>query len=90
MLNSSAASQPTFSLAHRVKGFADDLTVFSSSKEEHESTLSDVDSKCKDLDLTIRADKCVSMVFDGNEEKATFRVGDGVTRNITDGATTFL
>ena len=32
------------------------------------------------------------MVFDGNEvkKKATFRVGDGVTRNITDGATTFL
>ena len=92
MLNSTATSQPTFSSAHRVKGFADDLTVFSSSKEEHESTLSDVDSKCKDLDLTIRADKCVSMVFDGNEvkKKATFRVGDGVTRNITDGATKFL
>ena len=92
MLNSTAASQPNFSSPHRVKGFADDLTVFSSSKEEHESTLSDVDSKCKDLDLTIRADKCVSMVFDGNEvkKKATFRVGDGVTRNITDGATKFL
>ena len=61
--------QPTFSSAHKVKGFADDLTVLSSSKGEHEDTLSDVNNKCKDIGLEIRADKCVSMVFDGHEVK---------------------
>ena len=84
--------QPTFSSAHKVKGFADDLTVLSSSKGEHEDTLSDVNNKCKDIGLEIRADKCVSMVFDGHEvkKKIAFKVGSGLTRNITDGATKFL
>ena len=41
--------KPTSSQAHKVKGFTDDLTVLSSSKEEHEVILLDVDSKCRDL-----------------------------------------
>ena len=51
-----------------MKGFADDLTVLASSKQEHELTLSDVDGKCTDLDLEIRANKCVSIVSDGKED----------------------
>ena len=34
---------------HKVKGFADDLTVLSSSKTEHENTLSDVNQKCNEI-----------------------------------------
>ena len=63
--NSNHSVQQRFSSPHKVKGFADDLTVLSSSKTEHENTLSDVNQKCNDICLEIRADKCVSMVFDG-------------------------
>jgi len=44
-----------------VKGFADDLTIFSSSEEEHKATLSEVNFKCKDICLEIRADKCACL-----------------------------
>ena len=75
-----------------MKGFADDLTVLSSSKTEHENTLSDVNQKCNDICLEIRADKCVSMVFDGCEvkRKTTFKLGEGLTRSVTDGSTKCL
>ena len=42
------------SQAHKVKGFADDLTVLSSSKEEYEVILLDVDSKCMQRPRSIK------------------------------------
>ena len=86
-------TKTSFSSAHKVKDFADDLTVLYSSECEHGNILSDINDKCKDIiSLEIRADKCVSLVFDGckMKKKAVFRVGDGFTRNITEGATKFL
>lgn len=74
-----------------MKLFADDLTVISSSKQQHEATLANVDRKCKDLGLQIRADKCVSMAFNGHSMiNSTFSVGDGATMSINDQATKFL
>ena len=74
-----------------MKGFADDLTVISPNKEQHKITLAVVVRKCKDLGLQIRADKCVSMVFNGHSMvDSTFDVGDGVTKNIREQPTKFL
>ena len=76
---------------HGVKGFADDLTVISPNKEQHKITLAVLVRKCKDLGLQIRADKCVSMVFNGHSMvDSTFDVGDGVTKNIREQPTKFL
>ena len=59
---------------HTVKGFADDLSVFSSNISEHQSLLSDLSTYSQDLDLILRPDKCVSVIFNGNkmDHKITF------------------
>ena len=45
---------------HKVKGFADDLSVFSSSMKDHEVALQSIDNCCSDLNLTLKPSKCVS------------------------------
>ena len=52
---------------HTVKGFADDLSVFSSNISEHQSLLSDLSTYSQDLDLTLRLDTCISVIFTGNK-----------------------
>ena len=47
--NSTHSSQPRISSPHKVRGFADDLTVLSSSKSEHENILLDMNCKCNDM-----------------------------------------
>ncbi len=54
---------------HKVKGFADDLTVFSKSTRDHQASLLNISSGCEDLDLTLKPSKCVSFVFDGKKVK---------------------
>ena len=58
-------SKPKFlhSSEHSAKAFADDLSVFSSSPEDHQSLLSTIDEKCSDLDLTFKPEKCISLVI---------------------------
>ncbi len=48
-------------------GYADDTTLLSASPEDHQTALRQVDSKCSDLGLEIRPDKCVSYDFDGRK-----------------------
>jgi len=76
----------------KVKGFADDLTIINISKQGHKWALSEVDTKCSDLDLRIRPDKCVSLSFDGSKLDKSFIVPlrDGNTRNISDIGARFL
>ena len=73
-------------------GYADDTTLLSASPEDHQTALRQVDSKCSDLGLEIRPDKCVSYVFDGQKlnSRTTFEVHHGSTRNITSAPTKFL
>ena len=54
--------------------------------------LSEFDTKCSDLDLHIRPDKCVSLSFDGSKLDKSFIVPlqDGNTRNISDIGARFL
>ena len=73
---------------HCVKGFADDLTIISQHEQEHASALHTVSNKCSDIDLEIRPDKCVSVVYSGSKIKKTcsFPIGEGHTRNLSSGA----
>ena len=50
---------------HKMKGFADDLTLISSEKEDHRNALSRIDFCASDLDLAIRADKCCTLSLKG-------------------------
>ena len=60
-----------YSVPHKVKAFADDLSLIHSSPSVHQQELSATDSHCLDLDLVIRPDKCVSFVFDGSSMKSS-------------------
>lgn len=77
---------------HKVKGYADDLTILSSSLVELEDAVSHVDGHCKEVCLCIQPDKCYSLHFDGKEtrEKFTISVNEGTICNIKDNPTSFL
>jgi len=51
------------SAAHKVKGFADDISVFSSSASDYAVALRTIDNHCSVLDLTLKPAKCISLVF---------------------------
>ena len=70
------------SSCHSVKGYADDLTVLSTSKEDHQSALMEIDFKCHDLGLQLKPEKICS--------HTTFSLQDGSTRNISSAPTKFL
>ena len=80
------------STEHKVKGFADDLTIINSSKHAHKQALSEIDTKCLDLDLHIRPDKCVSFSFNSSKVDRSFTVPleSGNTSNISDRGVRFL
>ena len=73
----------------KVKGYADDLNI---DQQSHKETLAKVDSCCSDLDLQIRADKCVTLSFDGNKIDKRFKVNvaSGDTQSISTTGTKFL
>ena len=89
-----AALQPkqTQTRPRSVMGYADDTTLLSTSPEDHQSALNDIDCKCSDLGLEIRPYKCVSYVFDGRKvnNRTTFKLHQGSTFNITSAPTKFL
>ena len=80
------------SQSHKVKGYADDLTVISSTPDEHQEVVSLVDTRCNDINLTVRPDKCHTLVFDGKAPKnnTAILVGGRPTSNIKDKPSTFL
>ena len=73
------ANAARFSKEHKVKGFADDLTIISTNRDDHQDVLSCVDVCCRDVCLSIRPDKCYSLACDRKKIKKniTFKVGGG-------------
>ena len=63
---SSQCSLPSYSKPHKVKGYADDLTIITSTPSDHQKVLSHIDERCRDVCLTIRPDKCFSLVLGGD------------------------
>ena len=79
------------SSTHTAKGFADDLTIISSSCDSHQSMLSMIDDKCSSLDLEIRPDKCFSLYLQkGSPKKRCFSIHGSLTTSITSASTKFL
>ena len=50
---------------YSVKGYVDDITIISNDIDAHVSVLQTVDQRVDDLDLSFKAAKCVSYLFDG-------------------------
>ena len=77
---------------NQVKVFADDLTFISSDKDQHRTGLSKLDKHAFDLDLELRADKCVSMSIIGQKQvkKYTVTLLSGETKAISSEGTKFL
>ena len=68
---------------HKVKAFADDLSLIHSSPSVHQEELQIIESHCQDLDLKIRPDKCVSLAFNGTSMmKFTCPLSSGPTAPI--------
>ena len=88
----SSAKEVKRSREHKVKGFADVLTVKNNNSEDHQRILTYINSRCLDIGLTIRPDKCYSVVFNGKKvvKHLPFAVGSGQTRDICKYSTTFL
>ena len=72
------------SKTHKVKGYADDLSVFSSSMKDHAAALQTIDKHCSDLDQRLKPSKCVSFIYDGKKvlRNLTFPLKEGSTKNI--------
>ena len=77
---------------HKIKGYADDLTLISSDKEDHRNILSRIDLCASDLDLAIRADKCYTLSLKGLKQDKKFSVTlvSGKTNPISKAGTKFL
>ena len=80
------------SLEHKVKAYTDDLAIINIDQQSHMETLRKVDSCCLDLDLQIRADKCVTYSFNGHKVDKRFKISlsSGDTQNISTSGTKFL
>ena len=80
------------SKTHKVKGYADDLSMFSSSTKDHAAALQTIDKHCSDLDLRLKPSKCVSFIYDGKKvlRNVTFPLKEGSTKNICTGPNKFL
>ena len=80
------------SKTHKVKGYADDLSVFSSSMKDHAAALQTIDKHCSDLDLRLKPSKCVSFIYNGKKvlRNVTFPLKEGSTKNICTGPNKFL
>ena len=77
---------------HCAKGFADDLSVISASKTDHQSTLDTIQHHSAFPDLILKSPKCLSYCF---SEKSSvpdlrFRLGDNHTVNISTKPAKFL
>ena len=77
---------------HKAKAYANDPSIISGSLEEHTETVQTIDQLSREIDLIIRPDKCVTLVFDGKKILKNHRIEltNGWTRSISKGATKFL
>ena len=69
---------------HKVKAFADDLTIITSNYSDHKKTLCSIDSHCLEVDLMLRPEKCITMSYTGSQfdTKASVHLSGGSTVNI--------
>ena len=76
----------------RSKAYRDDLTLISTNKSEHQVALGHIDSCCRDLSLSLKPSKCISLAFDGKRSNpnTTFLLSSGQTNNIQKHPTKFL
>ena len=72
--NPSGKVKFAWSNEHKVKAFADDLTLISSDIAAHQADLLSLDSACLELGLEIRPDKCTSLHFTGKKMSTTVTV----------------
>ena len=77
---------------HCAKGFADDLSVISASKTDHQSTLDTIQHHSAFLDLILKSPKCLSYCFSGKSSvpDLRFRLGDNHNVNISTKPAKFL
>ena len=77
---------------HSVKAYADDVTLFSTSKKAHQAALISLDEKCSYIGLQIRPDKRILYIFDGHKTCSctTFKLQQGYIQNITNAPSKFL
>ena len=74
-----------FSAPHKVKGYADDLSIISDSFDEHVKTVQKIDQNLREIDLVIRPDKCVTLQFNGKKVlDQCVDIIDGETRSIVE------
>ena len=80
------------SSSRKVKAFADDLTVISRSLSSHQKVLETTVIKCKDMDLQVRPDKCVSILYNGKKvlDDSSVQLPSGSTNSIRAAPTKFL
>ena len=77
---------------HKVKGFADDLTVISRSLSSRQRVLETVVTKCMALDLHVRPNKCLSILYNGKKwlDDSSVQLLPGRTNSIRTAPTKFL
>ena len=75
-IKSKESRTPKFTLSapHKVKAYADDLSIISGSLEEHTETVQTINQLSREIDLMIRPDKCVTLVFDGKKILINHRI----------------
>ena len=80
------------SSSHKVKAFADELTVISRSLSSHQKVLEATVIKCKDMDLQVRPDKCVYILYNGKKvlDDSSVQLPSGSTNSIRAAPTEFL
>ena len=66
---------------HTVKGFADDLTVISSSMADLSTALLEINKKAADF-ISLRPNKCFALLYDGKLNQELLM--EGLTRNISE------
>ena len=73
-------------------GFADDLSVISANKADHQSTLDTIQHHSASLDLILKPPKCLSYCFSGESSvpDLCFRLGDNHTVNVSTKPAKFL
>ena len=77
----------------RSKAFADDLTVISKQRNEHQELLNSLSTKCREIDLVFNPSKCISYSFNGKSvtSDSTFQMdGLGTTQSLKSKPTKFL
>ena len=92
ILPSTVTAPTVYSTPHKVKVYADDLTVISTSPVELQETVNLVGVRCKDVCLNIRLDKCYSLVNDGKAAThfPCITASGGSITSIVEKPTTFL